>query len=210
MKTRSVLAGVGGLAFAILPMVGFAIANPPGGNYSVHDITEFVTKGHRTVVFVSVYVLLLSGVGLALLLARLRDGVEGQRRTLFWGLGVGAVAAWVSGYALAVSAPVAMAFGGSGKFTLADGTIFTFTEAGFAIMFGGGALLLGCALIVYALGPVAEPAWVRWSTLVAGIAALAGLAWFPFFIVYAWSLVLGLRLLVTARSAAPEIQAQPA
>jgi hypothetical protein len=211
MKTRSVLAGVGGLAFAILPMLAFAITNPPGGSWSASDLADFVTKGHRTSVFVSVYIVLLSAVGLALLLARLRDAVEGSRRPLFWGLGIAAVTGWVVGYALVVAVPVARAFGGASHVTLTPATIYTFAEAGWAIMFGGGALLLGCALIVFAVGPVAEPAWVRWTTLVAGIAALAGLAWFPFFIVYAWSLVLGLRLLVTARSEAPEVRrAQPA
>src|SRR5690242_8887067 len=107
MKKSSVLAGVGGLAFAILPMVAFAITNPPGGNYSASDIADFVTKGHRTSVFVSMYVALLSAVGLALLLARLRDAVEGARRPLFWGLAVGAVTGWVVGYALVIAVPAA-------------------------------------------------------------------------------------------------------
>jgi hypothetical protein len=191
-------------------MLAFAITNPPGGNYSASGVADFVTKGHRTSVFLSVYVVLLSAVGLALLLARLRDAVEGSRRPLFWGLGVAAVASWVVGYALVVSVPVARAFGGASHVTLTSATIYTFSEAGFVVMFGAAGLLLGCALIVFAVGPVTEPAWVRWTTLVAGIAALAGLAWFPFFIVYAWSLVLGIRLLVTARSDAPAVQAQPA
>jgi hypothetical protein len=210
MKKGSVLAGIGALAFGILPLVAFMIGNPPGGNYSLSDITDWVTKGHRPEVFVSLYVILLSAVGLALLLWRLRETVEGPRRSLFWGLGVGGVTAWVAGYALACAAPVAMAFGGAGHVVLANPVIFTFTEAGFAIMFGAGGTLLGCALVVFALGPVTEPAWVRWTTLVAGIAALAGLAWFPFFVVYVWALVLGVRLLVTARSRVPEVRAQPA
>jgi hypothetical protein len=209
MKKSSVLAGVGGLAFAILPMVAFAITNPPGGNYSASDIADFVTKGHRTSVFVSMYVVLLSAVGLALLLARLREAVEGARRPLFWGLAVGAVTGWVVGYALVIAVPAAMAFGGASHVVLTSPTIFTFAEAGWAIMFGAGGLLLGCALIVFAAGPVTEPGWVRWSTLVAGIAALGGLAWFPFFVVYAWSLILGLRLVVTAaRGRVPEAHAQ--
>jgi hypothetical protein len=202
--------GIGALAFAILPMIAFSIANPPGGNYSLSDITSYVTKGHRTDVFVSLYVILLSAVGLALLLARLRDSVEENRRPLFWGLGVSAVAAWMIGYALAAAVPVAMAFGGAGHVILTNPTIFTFTEAGFGVMFGAGGLVLGCALVVFAVGPVSEPAWVRWTTLVAGIAALAGLAWFPFFVVYVWSLLLGVRLLATARVRAPETRAQTA
>jgi hypothetical protein len=210
MKKGSVLAGVGGLAFAILPMVGFSIANPPGGSYSASDIADYITKGHRTAVFGSLYLILLSAVGLALLLWQLRESVQGSRRALFWGFGAGAVSAWVVGYALAAAVPVAMAFGGANHVTLTGPTVFTFAEAGWVLMYGAGGLLLGCALIVYAAGPVAEPAWVRWSTLVAGVVALAAVAWFPFFVVYAWALVLGLRLLVVGRARTPEVRAQPA
>jgi hypothetical protein len=142
-------------------MVAFGITNPPGGSYSASDIADFVSKGHRTSVFLSVYVVLLSGIGLALLLARLRDAVEGSRRPLFWGLGMASVASWVVGYALVVAAPVARAFGGASHVTLTPATIYTFSEAGFAVMFGAGGLLLGCALVVFAIGRVAEPAWVR-------------------------------------------------
>jgi hypothetical protein len=75
-------------------------------------------------------------------------------------------------------------------------------------MYGAGGMLLGCALITFAAGPVAVPGWVRWSTLVAGIAGLAAIAWFPFFVVYVWAIVLGLWLLVADRghATAPAVQ----
>lgn len=205
MRRSSVLAGVGALAFAILPIVGFMIGNPPGGNYSVSNIIDYEAKGHRPAVFASVYVILLSAAGLLLLLARLRDAVgDGRRSSLFWAFGVAAAAAWTAGYALVIAVPAAMAFGGGSHITLTDPTVYTFSEAGWAIMYGAGGLLLGCALLTFALGPVTAPAWVRWSTLVAGVAGLAALAWFPFFLVYAWSLVIGVWTLVTARPRVPE------
>jgi hypothetical protein len=92
------------------------------------------------------------------------------------------------------------------------GVIYTFSEAGLAIMFGAGAPLLGCALIVFALGRTPVPTWVRWSTLIAGLAGVAALAWFPLFLVYLWALALGLWTLIGERRPASEParpQAQP-
>jgi hypothetical protein len=102
MQRRSLVAGIGAIAFGVLPMVAFIVASPPGGDYKPSDIADFIAKGHRPAVFVSVYVVLLSAIGLLLLLARLRESVVGESRpSLFWGFGVGAVAAWLAGYALA-------------------------------------------------------------------------------------------------------------
>jgi len=200
MKKGTAAAGIGALAFAVLPIVGFIVANPPGGTYSVSNTIDYIAKGHRPAVFVSAYMLLLSGVGLLLLLARLRDSIGDKRRaTVFWGLGAAATAAWVAGYSLVIAVPAAFAFGGGSQLTLTHGVVYTFAEAGWAIMYGAGGTLLGCALVTFALGPVRAPAWVRWSTLVAGLAGIAALAWFPFFLVYAWSLVIGVWVLVGER-----------
>jgi hypothetical protein len=98
--------------------------------------------------------------------------------------------------------PAALAFSGGHPFTLTSGTVYTFCEAGFAVMYGAGGVLLGAALIAFAAGPVAAPSWVRWSTLVAGIAGLAALAWFPFFLVYIWAIVVGAWLIVADREPA--------
>jgi hypothetical protein len=77
-------------------------------------------------------------------------------------------------------------------------------------MFGAGALLLGCALLTFAAGPVTLPAWIRWTTLVAGIAAIAGLAWFPMFLVYIWAIVIGVALVVIEWRQAPQAVSAPA
>jgi hypothetical protein len=209
MRGKSMLAAVGALAFGIITFVAFLIADPPGGSYSEHDAATYVTKDHRPSVFISFYLVLLGGIGLALLLARLRDAIaDGGRGSLFWGFGVAAVAAWVGGYALVIAGPAAFAFSGGNGFTLDHNLVYMFSEAGFALMYGAGGTLLGCALVTFAAGPVAAPAWVRWATLVAGIAGIASLAWFPFFLVYLWAIVLGLWLIASDRAAAPV--AQPA
>jgi hypothetical protein len=147
-------AGLGALAFGILPLVGFMIANPPGGNYSVTNTIDYISKGHRTAVFVSVYALLASGVGLVLLLNRLRGAIgSGSRASIFNALGISAVAAWVAGYAIVVGVPASYAFAGNGKVVLTHSVVYTFAEVGWAVMYGAGGTLLGCALITFAAGP---------------------------------------------------------
>jgi hypothetical protein len=87
---------------------------------------------------------------------------------------------------------------------------YTFSEAGWAAMYGTGGLLLGCALLTFAAGAVTLSAWIRWTTLVGGIAALAAVAWFPFFLVYIWAIVVGIALVVIEWRQAPQASAQPA
>ena len=88
--------------------------------------------------------------------------------------------------------------------------MYVFSESGWAVMYGAGGILLGAALITLVVGRVALPAWVRWSTAVAGMAALAAIASFPFFLVYIWAIVLGLWTLVAAPAQAPRTAVQPA
>jgi hypothetical protein len=212
MQRRSLVAGIGAIAFGVLPIVAFMVANPPGGNYKASDIADFIAKGHRPAVFVSIYLMLLSAVGLLVLLARLRESIgAGTRLRLFWGFSVAAVAAWVAGYAIAISPSLALAYSGGKLHSLSAPVAFTFSEAGFAAMYGAGGLLLGCALVTFAAGPVTLPAWIRWTTLVAGIAGLAAVAWFPFFLVYIWAIVVGVALVTLEwRESAQTVSTQPA
>jgi hypothetical protein len=211
MQRRSLVAGIGAVAFGVLPMVAFIVANPPGGNYKPSDIADFIAKGHRPAVFLSAYLMLLSGAGLLFLVACLRDSIaDGARSSIFWGFGIASVAAWVAGYAIAISPSLALAFSGGKLHSLSAPVAYTFSEAGFAAMYGAGGLLLGCALLTFAAGPVTVPAWIRWTALVAGIAGLAALAWFPFFLVYIWAIVVGIALVVIEWRQAPEAAVQPA
>jgi hypothetical protein len=206
------LAGLGGLAFGVLAFVAMIIASPPGGNYKASDVTSYLAKGHRPAVFISVYLMVVAVVGLVLLLARLRTRIEGSRESLFWGFSIAAAAAWLSGYALVVATPAALAFSGGSldASAITPQTGYVFSEAGWAVMYGAGGILLGVALATFVVGRVAVPAWVRWGTAVAAVCALASLAWFPFFIVYLWAIVLGVWGLVASPVEAPSTAAQPA
>jgi hypothetical protein len=76
---------------------------------------------------------------------------------------------------------------------------------------GAGFTLVGLALLTLTLGPSALPAWMRWTTLLGGLAFAAGLAWFPLLLVGVWLLVGAVWLLVSDRSsmrqAAPAVPA---
>jgi hypothetical protein len=210
LKSQAMLAGVGALAFGVITWVAFMIANPPGGNYKASDMASYIAKGHRPSVFISVYLMLLATVGLLLALARLRDAIEpGARRSFFWGLSIAAATSWMAGYALVVTPSTALAFSSGDLKTLDPSLVYTLAEGGWAMMYGAGGLMLGVALITFALRPVAVPAWVRWVTLVGGVASFAAIAWFPMFLVYIWAIVIGLWFLVAdrERAAEPTLQA---
>jgi hypothetical protein len=207
MRSRSALAGVGSIAFSVLTIVGLALANPPGGTYKASDAEKYVTKGHHVAVFASVYVLLLAVLGLLLLLAYLRDllsaAPNGERMArVFWAMGIGAATSFAVGWAIVLGNAIAHAFGGSGV-VVDPAVTYLASELGFSVVFGPAAILLGFALIAFVVGArTLVPAWLRWSTLVAGLAGVVSLAFFPAALVLLWGIVMGIWLLVLGRAPA--------
>jgi hypothetical protein len=207
MRSRSALAGVGSIAFSVLTIVGLALANPPGGTYKASDAVKYVAKGHHVAVFASVYVLLLAVLGLLLLLAYLRDllsaAPDGERvARIFWAMGIGAATSFAIGWAIVLGNAIAHAFGGSGV-VVDPAVTYLASELGFSVVFGPAAILLGFALIAFVIGGRAlVPAWLRWSTLVAGVAGVVSLAFFPAALVLLWGIVMGIWLLVPSRGPA--------
>jgi hypothetical protein len=207
MRSRSALAGVGSIAFSVLTIVGLALANPPGGTYKATDAAKYVAKGHHVAVFASVYVLLLAVLGLLLLLAYLRDllsaAPDGERvARIFWAMGIGAATSFAIGWAIVLGNAIAHAFGGSGV-VVDPAVTYLASELGFSVVFGPAAILLGFALIAFVIGGRAlVPAWLRWSTLVAGVAGVVSLAFFPAALVLLWGIVMGIWLLVPSRGPA--------
>jgi len=207
MRSRSALAGVGSIAFSVLTIVGLALANPPGGTYKASDAVKYVAKGHHVAVFASVYVLLLAVLGLLLLLAYLRDllsaAPDGERvARIFWAMSIGAATSFAIGWAIVLGNAIAHAFGGSGV-VVDPAVTYLASELGFSVVFGPAAILLGFALIAFVIGGRALlPAWLRWSTLVAGLAGIVSLAFFPAVLVLLWGIVMGIWLLVPSRGPA--------
>jgi hypothetical protein len=197
--------------FSVLTIVALLVASPPGGSYSAHDATKYVSKGHHAAVFVSAYLLALALFGLLCLLAYLRDvvftGPEGARRSrIFWGTGIAATAAITVGWSVMLGDAIAHAYGGRGV-VISPPVTYLVSEIGATAVWGPGGILLGFALITLMLGSRETlPAWLRWSTLVAGVGGVASLAFFPSALVILWALVIGVWLLVskpTSDSAAP-------
>jgi hypothetical protein len=72
---------------------------------------------------------------------------------------------------------------------------------GDTILYGAAGMLLGAALIALALGARATlPSWLRWVTLIVGVLGLASPAFFPWFLLLIWSLVMGGWLLVAGQA----------
>jgi hypothetical protein len=207
MRSRSALAGVGSIAFGVLTIVGLALTNPPGGTYKASDAAKYVAKGRHVAVFASVYVLLLAVLGLLLLLAYLRDllsaAPDGERvARIFWAMSIGAATSFAVGWAIVLGNAIAHAFGGSGV-VVDPAVTYLASELGFSVVFGPAAILLGFALIAFVIGGRAlVPAWLRWSTLVAGVAGVVSLAFFPAALVLLWGIVMGIWLLVPSRGPA--------
>jgi hypothetical protein len=212
MRSRPALAGVGSIAFSVLTIVGLAVANPPGGTYKAADAAKYVEKGHHTAVFVSAYLFLLAVLGLLLVLAYLRDLIDaapdGARAArIFWATGVAAATSFAIGWGLVVGNAIAHAYGGRGV-VIPPTVTYLASELGFVIVFGPAAILLGFALLTLMFGARPTlPAWLRWSTLVAGLGGIASLAFFPSVLLIAWGIITGIWLLMTSHG--PDVARVP-
>ncbi len=194
---RDYTVGVAAILLPVLTFLALLVSNPPGGNYSAKHITDFVAKGHRPAIYVSLYLLLLAAAALLYLVSTLRPRVgEGSASRLFATTGYGAGAAWAIGAVVLFTVPIGLANGG--HLPSDSNVIYMFSQGGFAIIFDAGGVLLALALLGFAAGarPVV-PAWLRWFTLVAGVVGLASVAFFPFFILLIWSLVFGIWMLAS-------------
>jgi hypothetical protein len=200
-----VRAGIGAIVFSVSTVAALVLANPPGGNYSAKTVTDYLAKGHRIEVIVVMHLALLGLVGLLYLLAHFRTLLgAGTAQNVFWGTGVAATAAFAVGWGFVGGQVVAHWEGGS-AITIPLAVTYLISEVGSVLIYGVGALLLGCALIILMLNTRGLlPSWLRWMTLAAGIAGIAGLAFITFYLLMLWVIVVGVWLVTRAiRSATP-------
>jgi hypothetical protein len=208
LKRTTILGGIGGVAFGVLTLVALFLASPIGGNYSASDAASYVAHGHRAVVFVSLYLVLVGLLGLICLLARLREAIDitgGEHAAalnIFWGTGLAAAACFAVGWSVILSVPMIYAYSVSG-FSIGPTEAYAITQAGGIVVYGAAGILLGFALIALGVGGRATlPAWMRWLTLAVGLLGLASPAFFPWFALPIWAIVAGLWLLASARAPA--------
>ena len=199
------LAGAGGIAFGVLTLVSVVLSKAPGGGFNPSDAADYLAKGHRVVGILSAYLGWIGVLGLICLLARLRELLApagGWAVSVFWGSGLAGAASFAVGWGVLGGQIVAHAeAGGSGgtPISIAPDVTYLVSEIGVVFIYGSGATMLGLALIALMLGSRGTlPAWLRWSTLVAGICGVAGLAFFPFFLLLLWAAVIGLWVLTAA------------
>jgi hypothetical protein len=198
-------AGIGALAFSISTVAALTIANSPGGNYSASQVTDYLASGHRIAILVVMHLALVGLVGLIAMLAHFRDMLPtGTARSAVWGTGVASAGAFAVGWSIVGGQVVAHWEGGS-AITIPLAVTYLISEVGSVLIYGVGALLLGCALIILMLNTRGVlPSWLRWMTLAAGIAGIAGLAFITFYLLMLWGIVVGVWLVTRAiRSATP-------
>lgn len=209
MQRANLFAGIGGIAFGVLTFAALFVASPAGGTYTPSDVLSFVASNHRAAVFVGLYLTTVAALGLVFLLSRLRDVIggvgddESGMQNSFWGLRLASAVCMAAGWAVAFSIPIAYAFAGGGGFTLTSSQTYATIEVGDILVYGPGGIFLGSALIVLFLdGRAALPVWLRWVTLIAGVLGLASPAFFPWFALLIWGVVIGIWLLMSGRASA--------
>jgi hypothetical protein len=200
-------AGIGGILFAVSLVVGFTFFGPKGGHYSTTEITNFVKQSSSGLI-ASVYLLVITIVGLMLLMAHLCETWVGPGRQgrAPWGTSLAAGGMFLTGWGLYLAAPTALGAGGP---AIDPAISYALTSAGMVVFFGGGGIMLGIALIAIAAGGTSAPTWARAFTGLTGLAAIFSWAFLlatgwspnqwlpgPFYVVVLWGLVIGVWLFV--------------
>jgi hypothetical protein len=203
-RRNAEVAGVGAILFGVLSFAGLIITNWPGRGYNESDARRFVDPANLTSPLISTLLGLVAVVGLVCLFAYFRQLAEDSSFSslipqIVWGIGLAAAATFAVGWGLVSAQPLAHAEAGV-DLGVSPKLTYMISEATSAIIFGPAPMLVGLALVVFALASGrALPGWLRWATLVVGVIAVASLAFFPWFVLLLWSVVIGVWLLITAR-----------
>jgi hypothetical protein len=199
--TRRRLAGIGGIVFPVLFIVAMATGGTPGGNYHADDMANFVARDHRVYVFASLLLITVSLIGLLVATNYLCETCygEGRHGRIAWGASLLAAAALLIGLTVAVTPSTSLAIGGGPSIDPAVN--YTIMQAGLGIMFVSGGIMLGVSFLTLAIRGETAPRWLRAFSGIVGVLALFSMAYFPFFAVLLWGLVVGIWLLVSSRTA---------
>jgi uncharacterized membrane protein YedE/YeeE len=95
------LAGTGSLVFTALLVAAAIAANAPGGKYHANDVADFVAKGHRSAVMISLFLVAAAIVGLLVVMAYLCETSFGTGRSgrIAWGTSLFAAGSFLVGCA---------------------------------------------------------------------------------------------------------------
>jgi hypothetical protein len=119
-----------------------------------------------------------------------------------WGLILGAAICFAVSWGIFVSQPVGNNEAGV-DLKIPPTITYAIGITGTEVLFESAATLLGFALILVAVTNRPQlPVWLRWSTLVVGVLGITSLAFFTFFPLPLWGVVMGVWLLAGNRTPA--------
>lgn len=206
-RSATVAAGIGSIAFGVLTFVAIFVGGPMGGTYGAADSASYISSGHLVVAVAMALCGLLGVAGLIVLSAYLRQRAELEvsgsiwPRTA-WGLLLGAAICFAVTWGIFVSQPVGNNEAGT-NLNVPPTITYAIGITGTEVLFESAATLLGFAMILVAIANLPRlPAWLRWSTLVVGILGITSLAFFTFFPLLLWGIVMGVWLIAGNRQAA--------
>ena len=203
-RSATLAGGIGSIAFGVLTFVAFFFGGPIGGNYAAADVSAYISSGHLPVAVAMALVGLIGVAGLICLGAYLRQRAESESPgsiwpQVVWGLVLGAAICFAVSWGVFVSQPIGNAESGI-NLNIPPTITYAIAISGDEVVFESAATLLGFALIVVAVANLPRfPAWLRWSTLVVGVLGITSLAFFTFFPLLIWGIVVGVWLLAGIR-----------
>lgn len=207
MKSSGIVAaGIGSIAFGVLTFVALIVGGPQGGNYSAADVAAYISSNHVVVAGGMALCGLVGAAGLMCLGAYLRQRADLEAPgsiwpQVLWGLTLGSAVCFAVSWGIFVSQPIGNNEAGT-NLNVPPTIIYSIGISGDELMFESAATLLGLALILSAIVNLPRwPGWLRWSSLVVGLAGIVSLAFFPFFLLLLWALVVGVWLLLRRRTA---------
>ncbi|HET8560796.1 MAG TPA: hypothetical protein VFL69_09790 [Marmoricola sp.] len=201
MRTLPKSAGAGLLVYGIGVTFAFLSIGSPGGDYEPAKVSGYLSSGHWPAAFVLAYVAAFASLGLVVFGQALRS-LGGTLGELLWGLAVAGTATSVVGAFVTGGLDVAMAEGGRAvQAGVPHPVVYTITEIGNLLCVCGPAFFAGViAIALAAKAPL--PGWLRAFSGIAGACGILAPFFFTYFVFVLWTIVAGVSLLASRRSAA--------
>lgn len=210
------VAGMTGILFAVLFVVGAVVAETPDSDQPAKWVTWFSDSGHRAELIVNGYLWVLAGLCMAIMIAALyqrfgsRTGVSGLYANI-----AGVAAVIFTGILLVAgvgNASVAGNVAFAGANVPQDGDLLVqLGQQGmaFVLLAGGLSAALGLAAISLLIVREKGPRWLAVLGFIAAICCVFGVVFIPMIALPIWVLIASI-VLLTRKSAASVRSATPA
>lgn len=200
-------AGLGLLGYGIATSVAFMSIGAPGGDYEDQAVVAYLSSGHWAIAMALAYLGAFAALGPLVFAHQARRDLPSGGDAV-WGLTLAGTAAGVIGWFLIGGISVSFAEGGAPLSGLPHPVVYLVSEMSNLIAVCASSFFLGAAALVLA-AQATMPRWLRVFTYVGGACGLLAAFFFPLFIFWVWTIVFGLREVLTAgrRSVAATAQA---